>query len=40
MFRNKLEFDEDGKKAWFHKRGANVDDLPAEEVQELFKYWK
>jgi len=37
---NKLDLDEDGKKAWFRKKGANVDDLSAEEVQELFKDWK
>ena len=34
---NELDLDEDGKKTWFRKRGANVDDLPAEEVQESFK---
>jgi len=37
---NKLDLDEDGKKEWFRERGANVDDLPAEEVQKLFKDWK
>ena len=31
-----LDLDEDGKKAWFRERGANVDDLPAAEVQEIF----
>ena len=34
------ELDEDGKKAWFREREANVDDLPAEEVRELFKGFK
>ena len=27
----------EGKKAWFCMQGADVDDFPAEEVQELFK---
>jgi len=34
---NELDLDEDGKKAWFRGRGANVENLPAEEVQESFK---
>jgi len=37
---NALDLDEDGKKAWFRERGAIVDDLTAEEVQELFKDFK
>jgi len=34
---NALDLDEDGKKDWFRERGANVDDLTADEVQALFK---
>jgi len=34
---NELNLDEDGKKAWFRKRGAKVENLPAKEVQELFR---
>jgi len=37
---NALDLDEDGKKAWFRERGANVDDLGADKVQELFKDFK
>jgi len=40
---NKRDLDEDGKKAWFieqSKRDEVVDDLSAEDVQEIFKDWK
>ncbi|MCL2623357.1 MAG: pentapeptide repeat-containing protein, partial [Planctomycetaceae bacterium] len=34
---NELELNEEEKKAWFRNKGANVDDLTAEEVQKIFK---
>jgi len=34
---NELDFTEDEKKEWFRKKGANVDDLSAEEVQRIGK---
>jgi hypothetical protein len=30
-----LDLDDDQKKEWFRERGANVDDLSAEEVKQL-----
>ena len=34
---NELDLTEEQKKDWFRERGAKVDDLTAEEVQQLAK---